>query len=283
MRVLVVGPGYVGGAVLKRLASAGHDVRALRRSSGPLPGDPEPMVADVTQPLTLTAPPHPFDAVVYAVAPAGRSAEAYRAAYIDGPTNVRAWLGDFTGRFLLVSSTGVYGEAEGGWVNEETPPAPVTPTGEVLLEAEQHLLAHHANTVVLRLGGIYGPGRTRTIERVRSGDMPCPPPRTWGNRIHRDDAAGASIHLLKLANPPSIFIGVDRDPADLRDVYAWLAARLGTPDPCAPRGENPSVVRDDAPERRGTNKRCDGSRLVDSGYAFQFSTFREGYGSLIGN
>ena len=74
-----------------------------------------------------------------------------------------------------------------------------------------------------------------------------------------------------------MYIGVDRDPAELRDVYRWLAARLGVEDPCPGDTEE----ADDAPERRGTNKRCDGTRLRDSGYRFAYSTFREGYGSLI--
>ncbi len=281
MRVLVVGPGYVGSVVVERLVAEGHTVRALRRSLTPLPGDPDPLVADVTRPLDL--PPLEVDAVVYAVSPSGRTPEAYRAAYVDGPAHVLQWLGGHDLRFLLVSSTGVYGESEGRWVDEDTPPEPASPTGKVLLEGEEALRARHDDSVILRLGGIYGPGRTRTIERVRSGSMPCPPAGIWGNRIHRDDAAGAVLHLLGLADPDPVYIGVDRDPADLREVYAWIAEELGAPDPCAPAGEEPVRTGDDTPERRGTNKRCDGSRLVDSGYSFRFSTFREGYGSLIGS
>jgi nucleoside-diphosphate-sugar epimerase len=277
MRVLVVGPGYVGSEVVRRLAEAGVEVRGLRRSEAPVPGDPSPLVADVTRPLEL--PAETFDAVVYAVAPGGRSEAAYRAAYVDGPAHVMDWLGwaPHQGRFLLVGSTGVYGQADGEWVDEDTPPEPASPTARVLAEAEASLHARRPDAVVLRLGGIYGPGRTRTIEMVRDGSIGCPSPGIFGNRIHRDDAAAAVIHLLELADPAPIYLGVDRDPADLRDVYAWLADRLGVPDPCA-TGE---AGHRDAPERRGTNKRCDGSRLVDSGFSFAFSTFREGYGSLI--
>ena len=277
MRVLVVGPGYVGSEVARRLAEAGAEVRGLRRSEAPVPGDPSPLVADVTRPLDLDA--EPFDAVVYAVAPGGRSEEAYRAAYVDGPAHVMDWLGwaPDEGRFLLVGSTGVYGQADGEWVDENTPPEPASPTARVLAEAEAALHDRRPDAVVLRLGGIYGPGRTRTIEMVRDGSIGCPPPGIFGNRIHRDDAAGAVTHLLELSDPAPIYVGVDRDPADLRDVYAWLADRLGVRDPC----EGGEVGHRDAPERRGTNKRCDGSRLVDSGFRFAFSTFREGYGSLI--
>lgn len=281
MRVLVVGPGYVGAVVMEQLAEAGHTVRAMRRSPTPLPSDPSPFVVDVARPIELE--PEPFDAVVYAVAPSARSPEAYRAAYVDGPAHVLDWLGTQEVRFLLVSSTGVYGHTDGEWVTEATDPAPQSPTGKVILEGERALRARHADAVILRLGGIYGPGRERTIARVRAGDMACPPEGIWGNRIHRDDAAGAIVHLLEHSSPESVYIGVDRDPADLRDVYGWLATQLEVPDPCAPIGGSPAPAGDDAPERRGTNKRCDGSRLVDSGYSFRFSTFREGYGSLLGS
>jgi len=284
MRTLVVGPGYVGSLVCELLVEGGHEVRALRRSARPVPGDPEPLVADVTAPLSLPRPS--VEAVVYTISPSDRSPDAYRAAYIDGPAHVLDWLGWSVdgdsgpcGRFLLVSSTGVYGADDGRRVDEDTPPRPSSPTGKVILEGERRLLDRHEGSVVLRLAGIYGPGRERTIERVRSGGMPCPEPGTWGNRIHRHDAAAAAVHLLELEAPESVYLGVDRDPADLRDVYRWLADRLGVEDPCA----HPTRRGDDVPERRGTNKRCDGSRLVASGYSFRFSTFREGYGSLLGD
>ncbi|HKK93267.1 MAG TPA: NAD-dependent epimerase/dehydratase family protein [Longimicrobiales bacterium] len=277
MRVLVVGPGYVGSVVAERLAAAGHEVRALRRSSAPVPGDPSPIATDVSAPID--APREEFDAAVYAVSPSARSTDAYEAAYVDGPQHVLDWLDwpEDRGRFVLVSSTGVYGQTDGERVDETTDPRPATSTGRVLLEGERSLLARHDDAVVLRLGGIYGPGRTRTIERVATGEMPCPPGGIYGNRIHRDDAADASIHLLNLDDPHDVYIGVDRDPAELRETYRWLADRLGVPGPC----ESDEDEADDAPERRGTNKRCDSTRLVESGYRFTYSTFREGYGSLL--
>jgi nucleoside-diphosphate-sugar epimerase len=277
MRVLVVGPGYVGSVVAHLLAAEGHEVRALRRSAGSVPGDPDPIRADVTRPIE--APREPVDGVVYAVSPSARTEAAYRAAYVDGPRNVLEWLGwgARDGRFVLVSSTGVYGQNDGSRVDEDTDPRPSTPTGRIILEGERALHARHDHAVVLRLGGIYGPGRTRTIEQVRSGDMPCPPAEVYGNRIHRDDAAAAAVHLLSLPAPADTYVGVDREPAELQDVYRWLADRLAVPDPC----RDGTAEGDDSPERRGTNKRCDGTRLLESGFRFTFSTFREGYGSLL--
>ena len=131
--------------------------------------------------------------------------------------------------------------------------------------------------VVLRLGGIYGPGRERTVRRVLGGDAPCMAPDRYGNRIHRDDAAGALVHLLGLPDPAPLYLGVDRDPAPLRDVYAWIAERAGVPDPCAGVGPGDGVSEG----RRGTNKRCSSRRLAESGYAFRFPSYREGYAPML--
>jgi nucleoside-diphosphate-sugar epimerase len=123
--------------------------------------------------------------------------------------------------------------------------------------------------VVLRLGGIYGPGRTRLVDRVRRGEATCPPEPTWTNRIHRDDAAGAIRHLLALDDPEEVYLGVDTDPAERCEVLTWLAERLGAP---APRP---------GPASRRGNKRVSSARLQASGYRFRYPTFREGYGAML--
>jgi nucleoside-diphosphate-sugar epimerase len=132
--------------------------------------------------------------------------------------------------------------------------------------------------MVLRLGGIYGPGRDRTVRRVRSGEAECPPRGVYGNRIHRDDAARALRHLLTLPDPESVYLGVDRDPAELREVYGWIAGRVGAADPCA---DAPPRDDGDPAGRRGTNKRCSSERLAASGFEWRYPTYREGYAGLI--
>jgi len=113
----------------------------------------------------------------------------------------------FRGRLVLVSSTGVYGESKGGWVDEDTT-GPADATGHVLLEGERIAHGFGGRGVVLRLGGIYGPGRDRTVRRVVSGEATCPEPGVYGNRIHRDAAAGAARHLARLADPDPVYLVV---------------------------------------------------------------------------
>lgn len=275
-RVLIAGCGYVGGRLAEQLVQDGARVWGLRRSPAGLPDGVVPVPADVTDPGTLEAVPRELDAVVYAVAPAGRTEAAYRAAYVDGLRNVLDAAPDGV-RVVLVSSTGVYGQDDGRWVDEETPEDPADATAEAILAGEDVARSRGRPGVVLRLGGIYGPGRERTVRRVLNGEAPCMAPDRYGNRIHRDDAAGAVAHLLGLPDPEPLYLGVDRDPAPLRDVYAWIAERAGVSDPCA--GVGPGDVVSEG--RRGTNKRCSSRRLAESGYSFRYPSYREGYAPML--
>jgi nucleoside-diphosphate-sugar epimerase len=277
-RVLVVGCGYVGARLAALLVDDGAEVWGAKRDPTGLPPGVRPVAVDVTAPGSLSALPGTVDAVVYAVAPGSRSPEAYRAAYVDGLRNTLAVVGEGARRLVLVSSTGVYGHDDGRWVDEETPPEPADPTARLILEGEGVALSGPLLGVVLRLGGIYGPGRTRTVRQVLSGAAPCLPPEVYGNRIHRDDAAAAVRHLLALADPAPVYLGVDLDPAPLRDVYSWIAEQGGVADPC---DGHRAVGPGSASGRRGTNKRCSSRRLADSGFTFQYPTYREGYAPLL--
>lgn len=293
--VLVAGCGYVGAALASLLVDEGDRVTGLKRHPDRLPPGIEALAADVIAPASLEdVPKHP-DAVVYAVSPAERSGAAYRNAYVEGLANVLGACATpgtpFRGRLVLVSSTGVYGETGGAWVDEETPPEPADETAVALLEGETLARTFGGTGIVLRLGGIYGPGRDRTVRRVASGDVTCPEPDRFGNRIHRDDAAAAALHLLSLDDPEEVYLGVDRDPAPLRDVYRWIAGRLRVPDPCAPN-HTAASARDGGSSaagepgasgdtRRRANKRCSSDRLASSGFTFRYPTFREGYTPFV--
>jgi nucleoside-diphosphate-sugar epimerase len=253
-------------------------VWGLRRDPSRLPAGIEPVAADVGHPATLTRLPAGLDAVVHAVSARAFDDAAYRAAYVEGPAHLLAALAaqdQGIVRIVFVSSTGVYAQQDGEWVDETSETLPGEFSGRRLLQGERLVLAGPYRASVLRLGGIYGPGRARVIESVRAGRsaISAGPPR-YGNRIHRDDAAAAVAHLVALDAAEPTYLGVDDDPADEADVLRWLAARLGVAEP--------PVLANPAPpaERRG-NKRCRNARLVASGFACAYPTFREGYAALI--
>lgn len=271
MRVLIAGCGYVGARAGTELVARGHPVWGLRRSAGDLPGGITPIRADLLEGDMAPKLPR-VEAVVFALSADGRTPEAYRAAYVTALANLLGALPEPPERLIYVSSTAVYGDAGGGWVDEETPEKPGDFRGRILLEGEALAREEGGRGVVLRLGGIYGPGRTRLLERVRSGEARCPDgDPVWSNRVHRDDAAGALIHLLEHPDPAPVYLGVDDEPAPLCDVYRFVAGLIGAPEPEPETG----LRRDRA------NKRCSNARLRKSGLELRYPTYREGYRAMV--
>lgn len=278
-RILIAGCGYVGSALAARLAAAGHRVYGLRRRPAGLPPGVLPLAADLLDPASLGDLPPALDAVVYAASASGGREVAYRAAYVEGLRNLLAALARLPApprRAIFTSSTAVYGQRDGEWVDEASPTEPADFRGRVLLEGERLLAAFPGRATALRLAGIYGPGRTSLVDSVRAGRAVIAPggPR-WTNRIHREDCAGALAHVLALPEPEPVYLGVDDEPADRGEVLRWLAARIGAP---APRVATDAAAEPDA---RGGNKRCSNARLRASGWRPRFPTFREGYAALI--
>lgn len=278
MTILLAGCGDLGTEAGLRFAALGQRVVGWRRSPTKLPAAIEGAAADLSA-RNLPRVPADTSAVVIAVAADSPTEDAYRAAYLDGVANVLDALerdGVLPQRVLFVSSTAVYGDANGASVDERTVPAPGGFSGRILLEAEELLQARLAGTgisaVSLRLGGIYGPGRTRLIDQVRGGSAVVPADVRYTNRIHRDDAAAAIVHLVSMAvDPAPVYVGVDDDPADLGSVLRFLAAEMGLPEPRV----------GDAGPARGGNKRCRNDLLCGTGFSFTFPSFREGYRDIL--
>ena len=268
-RVLIAGCGYVGSAVAERLVTDGCEVWEMRRNPTSLPAGVRPIAADLGAPATLRDLPAELDTVFYTAAADGSTEDAYRAAYVVGLGNLLAALPSPPRRIIFTSSTSVYGQSGGEWVDEDSPTEPAGFGGRRMLEGEA--LARAAGGVVLRLGGIYGPGRTRYIDQVRGGDAECPAQPTFTNRIHRDDCAGALRHLMLLGDPRPVYLGVDRAPAEVCEVLGWLAERLGKEPPR--RGASSGRTRG--------NKRCRSDLLAASGYDFIHPTYREGFEALL--
>jgi nucleoside-diphosphate-sugar epimerase len=276
VKLLIAGCGYVGSALAAELVADGHEVWGLRRRFTEVPDGVRTIEADLCLRTDLTRLPGALEAVIYLASPGGPDDALYRAAYVEGTANLLAALdaaGETPRRFLFASSTAVYGQRDGSWVGETSPTEPTHFSGVRLLEAEAQLAASRLATITVRFGGIYGPRRTRLVDRVRSGAATYRRGR-YTNRIHRDDCVGVLRHLLGHVSPESLYLGVDCDPVDEQTLYNWIAGATGAP---VPR-ETPS----DAPEPlRGGNKRCRNDRLLESGYRFRYPTFRDGYSALL--
>jgi nucleoside-diphosphate-sugar epimerase len=283
MRVLIVGCGYVGLPLGIELAGLGHEVSGLRRTPAAEPllrqAGIRPLIGDITRPESLRKLPHAFDWIVNCVASGGGGADDYRALYWQGTRNLVAWLSPARPlKFLYTSSTGVYGQDDGSRVTELSPTNPASATARVLVETEQEL--HRAvessgfPAVILRLAGIYGPGRGHWFKQFMAGSA-----RIEGagsrilNLIHRDDVVGAIVAALERGVPGEVYNVVDDEPVTQLELFKWLSARTGR--------ELPSVAGEtaDAPgKRRATNKAVSNAKLKSAlGYTFKYPTFREGY------
>lgn len=273
--VLVAGCGYVGAALAERLVAAGRAVYGLTRSERALPAGVRPIRADLgDRSLVRGAFPSDVSAVVFTAAASGRTEADYRAIYVQGLAHVLdVAVARGVGRALFTSSTAVYGQDDGSWVDESSPTEPTRFTGAVLLEAEALLASAPIATASLRLAGIYGPGRTWLVRRVAAREAHVAPPGAaplYGNRIHQRDCAGALAHLLALPSLAPAYVGVDDDPAPLSDVHAFVASILG-------------VTLDEGPvgEGRGGNKRCRATALRASGWAPEVPSYRDGYPAIV--
>lgn len=277
MTVLIAGCGDLGTEAGLRFAAAGHDVIGLRRSPGKLPAGILGIAADLSKGVPEL--PGAVDTVVVSLAADASTEEAYRAAYVDGLQNVLdavARQDNGPRRIIFVSSTAVYADAGGAVVDESTPTEPTRFSGKILLEAEDLLFARareaRFTAVTLRLGGIYGPGRTRLIDQVRSGKAVIPDQPKHTNRIHRDDAAAAIVHLATMAQDPEpVYVGVDDESAELGDVLRFLAGELRLPEPQVGRTSDGGAG----------DKRCSNRRLRSTGFTFTYPSYKEGYRDIL--
>jgi nucleoside-diphosphate-sugar epimerase len=278
MDVAILGCGYVGLELGARLTAAGHEVVGVRRSDAGIRAISDAgfdaVQGDVTDSDDLTTVPG-VDAVVYAASAGGRDVSAARDVYVDGlETTVETFAArdDPPERFVYTSSTGVYGDRDGAWVDEETPLEPTTDRQAVLVEAERIALEATGpmDGTVARFAGLYGPARYR-LERYLDG----PVAEGYLNLVHRDDAAGAVQFLLEEDRArDDVVLVVDDEPVERPVLARWLADQCGV--------EPPDVRPPEAASGRArSSKRCSNDWLRDLGYEFAYPTFREGYRSAV--
>jgi nucleoside-diphosphate-sugar epimerase len=253
MHVLVAGCGWLGTALARALLAGGHRVTGVRRDAARASALREegivPLALDLAAPGAGAALPADLDAIVACQSSGADTPDAYRAAYVEATRTLLAAAARRGAPLVYTGSTGVFGQRDGGDVDERTPPAPSGPTAEVLVEAERAVLgaaAAGARACLVRLSGLYGPGRTGLLDRVRAGRLALGPgDDAWMNFCHRDDAVAFVLAALARGEPGRAYHGSDAAPARRREVVAWVSARLGIPPPVAssaPPGPNRRIL-----------------------------------------
>lgn len=285
MRVLIVGCGYVGLPLGAELVKQGHDAFGLRRTPT---ADAELKAAglhsvygDITQPADLAKLPGPFDWVINTVSSSKGGTDAYRQVYLTGTRNLVEWLAPAPPKkFVYTSSTSVYGQTDGALVKEDSVTAPASETSQVLVETEKVLLeaARKIPAVILRIAGIYGPGRGHLFQQyLRNEAKIAGKGLRVINMVHLDDVVGAIIAALKHGKPGEVYNVVDDEPVAQLHFFRWLSETLGKwMPPFAPEEQ-------DAERKRGlTNKKVSNRKLkMELGYPFKYPTFRQGYTAEI--
>lgn len=284
MRVLIVGCGYVGLPLGEELVRLGHEVYGVRRSAA---GTEEmkaagirPLIADVTKREELAQLPGPFDWVVNCISSSKGGVEEYREVYLKGTRNLAEWLSTSPPKkFVYTSSTSVYGQTDSSAVKESSPTEPASETGRVLVETEKALLeSKNIPGVILRVAGIYGPGRGHLFLQYLKNEA-----RIAGqgeriiNMIHRDDLTGVIIAALKNGRAGEIYNAVDDEPVAQIHFFRWLSETLGKWMPPF------ATVEENAARKRGlTNKKVQNRKVkMELGYQFKYPNFRKGYTAEI--
>ena len=276
-KVLMIGCGDLGVAIVMRLFNAGHRLTGVRRGSQSLPHGMQTIQADVTLPSTLS----PLQSlnpniIIYCVSAGGSTDAQYHAAYVQGLKNVLATQANNKAlqHVFFVSSTRVYGQITEELLDENTPASPADFGGERLLEAENVLNTLSCNSTKLRLSGIYGTGRLYLVNMAKELNK-WPQNNHYSNRIHRDDAAAFIAFLVeKVANNHIVedcYIVTDDLPTPQYEVLTWLANQ---------QKMDTSNIK--APAALG-GKRLSNKRLRNTGFALQYPNYQAGYSEILQN
>ncbi|ATZ72474.1 NAD(P)-dependent oxidoreductase [Idiomarina sp. X4] len=275
MQTLLLGYGDIAQRTARLLAAEGHRVTGLCRHP-----DNKPVIEGVQlvagnydneQDLRHLFDTQ-WDAVVVTLTPSASGSQRYHDGYVVPCRHLQQVLAHSAQEpyVIYVSSTGVYAQENGEWIDETSETAPTSESGKALLQAESLIDSLPSQTTILRCSGIYGEGRDYLLKQLIAGNMSLRD--SWTNRIHQDDVAGF-IHALltDIENSQPLYLVSDNKPVKQYEMYQWLAQQL-----------NVSITSDvePGPGPRGS-KRCDNSRLHNSGYTLKYPTFVEGYEAFI--
>jgi nucleoside-diphosphate-sugar epimerase len=292
MRRLIVGCGYLGKRVAARWLAGGDSVFALTRSPENAAGlqaqGISPVLGDVMRPETLAALPE-VDTVLWAVGWDRSSGISQRDVYVNGLRNLLHQVTRRASRLIYISSTSVYGQTDGEWIDETSATNPSQPNGQACLEAENSLEPWRPGggespvATILRLSGIYGPGRLLSkAATLRNSEPLAGNPDAWLNLIHVEDAAEAVVTCAAHDIPSPLFLISDNEPVPRRVYYSALAELVGAPPPRFAEDDASQASSTGGTRTVGMNKRCRNTfarRLLQ--WTPRYPTYREGLAQAV--
>lgn len=276
MKILSIGYGDIAQRAARRLVAAGHSVVGVcchPDDKPPIDGV-ELIAADAGNEQDLRAVMHgnEFGAVLVTLTPSSYDLEGYRNGYVVPCRHLQQVISglDYSPYVIYVSSTGVYGQQHGEWVDEDSPCEPDSDSGRMLLQAEALVRDLPVASTIVRCSGIYGAGRDFMLRQLKAGKVTLR--ESWTNRIHQDDVARFIAFLLEHPEKrDDRYLLSDDEPVMQYEVYQWLAKQLGV--------EVSSAV-EPGPGPRGS-KRCNNARVRHSGFTLEYPTYRDGYREMV--
>ena len=284
MKKLIFGCGYLGTRVARAWIDRGQEVIAVTRSAqraAAFKGQGiQPLIGDLTETLDLRGI-QDVGTVLFAVGFDRRGGQAIHDVYVGGLRNVLDGLSNSVRRFIYISSTGVYSQTAGEWVDEDSACEPTREGGKACLAAEQLLRSHKigARSIILRLAGIYGPERLPKMKDVLDGGPIATSPNGYLNLIHVDDAVQAVLAAEERQVAPGLFLVSDGTPVTRGEFYQELARLCDAPPPRfeLPTGDASST------QRESTDKRINNQEMRDRlAIALKYPTYRQGLKAIVG-
>jgi nucleoside-diphosphate-sugar epimerase len=283
MTKLIFGCGYLGSRVAQRWRATGETVwaatRSPERAEKLVQAGLVPLVIDILHPWQLQSLP-PATTVLLAVGYDRSAGVSIERVYVEGLGNVLQALPPQVERLLYVSSTGVYGQADGSWVDEQSACRPSRPGGEACLKAER-LLRQHAlgeRSIIFRMAGIYGPGRIPRVKDLAAGRPIAAPCEGYLNLIHVEDAADAILLAERDSPTPATYCIADDHPCRRGDYYAELARLIDAPEPVFTTPPAGSAAEERAGSSKRVSSRCFATRF---GHPWRYPSFREGLAAIV--
>ena len=273
-RILIIGCGDIGQAVAVEFFAQGHHVTGLKRHPPSSKQDIHYIKADINKAETLNLLTGDFQQAIIILSPDSSSTEAYRVVFETGINNLLIALTKKIS-ITFISSTRVYAENNGEWVNEQTLANACDPKSRLILQAENKILAHNPLNTIIRFSGIYGRAKGYFLQQIKNANPIQQHPSYYTNRIHRSDCIGVIVHLInkKIAGDKlePLYLATDSEPSSKWDVACYLAKQMNCNKPIA----SPES------EQNSQNKRISNQRLIDSGYPFKYPSYQQGYQKII--
>jgi nucleoside-diphosphate-sugar epimerase len=282
-KITILGCGYLGTAIAKKCLSVGWEVTALTRNMDTAKkleamGVKKVVICKIADSSWHEQVPPVQDYVVNCVGAANRSLDGYRDSYLAGQKSAIEWMKNGSVQaYLFTSSTSVYPQANGEWVDENSSNVGCSERATILLDAERvSFPAKNISTrsYILRLAGIYGPGRHVLINKMKSGENYDGNSSRILNLIHRDDAVDAILSCLRSDNKSTGGVyNVTDDTASTRgEITDWLSKKLNL--------DRPKYLENDS---IGTaNRKVSNRKIVNEiDWNPNFPSYREGYESIL--